>query len=192
MATIRASHTWKPLRVDSMMLLLAPAMMGNCHDSTRKDLHCVLVSASCWQYLMVQRSRWELGHGWELGLLLDGVELGIVDRLVLGKVNGFKEAALGTDDGDLLGLDKEGLELGSDDGDSLLAISDGPKESLGVGAWLGLELGLMLDGVELGTVNGLVLGTFDGFNNDALARTRRGRIGAGFRRWRLACNSRWS
>ena len=69
----------------------------------------------------------------------------MVDGLVLGKVDGFNEAALGTDDRDLLGLKELGLELGSDDGDSL-AISDGPKESLGVGAWLGLELGLLLDG----------------------------------------------
>ena len=53
------------------------------------------------------------------------------------------------------------MELGYDDGNSL-AISDGTKESLGVGAWLGLELGLLLDGVELGIVNGLVLGTDDG------------------------------
>ena len=68
----------------------------------------------------------------------------------------------------LLGLVEEGLELGSDNGDSL-AISDGPKESLGVGACLGLELGLMLDhGVELGMVDRLVLGTVDRFNDYAL------------------------
>jgi hypothetical protein len=93
--------------------------------------------------------------------------LGTAEGVALGLLDEFNAAALGTDDGELLGLDDEGLEMGSDDGDSI-AIFDGPQEPVGVGASFGLELGLLLDGMELGTAEGGALGVLDGFNAAAL------------------------